>query len=91
MHPVQLGFLAYELTRDRVREAADERLAILARQADHHGRPPTPPVGPLRRSVARSAAAVSRGAAGLARRLDRPTADELADSPDYLPGSSAAA
>jgi hypothetical protein len=91
MHPLHQGYLALEIAQQRSREAADERLAVLARQADHHGRRPIPPVGPLRRSVARSAAAVSRGAADVARRLDRRTADELADSPDYLPGSSAAA
>jgi hypothetical protein len=91
MHPLHLGYLALEIAQQRSREAADERRARAARQADHHGRPPIPPIGPLRRSVARGAAAISRGAADVARRLDRRTADELADSPDYLSGSSAAA
>lgn len=91
MHPLHLGYLAIEQNRERAREAAEHRLAIAARHADHHDHRPRPPVGPLRRSVARSAAALSRGAADLARRLDGHTADELVDCPDRLSGTSAAA
>jgi transposase len=91
VHPVHLGFLAIELTRNRAREAADERLVVAARQADRHNHRPQPPVGPLRRTFARSAAALSRSAADVARRLDRRTADELVDCPDAMSGSSAAA
>jgi len=71
VQPLHLGYFALELARDRAREADEDRRAALARQAGHDR--PRPPAGPLRRALARGAAAVSRGAAEVAVRLDQPS------------------
>lgn len=81
MNPLHLGYLALEIAQQRSREAAEHQLAVTARQGDRHDRRTPPPAGPLRRSIARGAAAVSRSAADLARRLDGPTGEELAEWP----------
>jgi len=71
VQPLHLGYFALELARDRVREAEEVRRAALARSSAHeHG---DPPVGPLRRALARGASAVSRGAAEVAVRLGQPS------------------
>jgi len=71
VQPLHLGYFALELARDRVREAEEVRRAALARSSAHeHG---DPPVGLLRRVLARGASAVSRGAAEVAFRLGQPS------------------
>jgi hypothetical protein len=71
VYPLYHGYVALMIARDRVREADEDRRAALARQAGHDR--PRPPAGPLRRALARSAAAVSRGAARVAVRLGQPS------------------
>ena len=69
MHPDHLAFLALELAHDRAREAE----ARYRWQTD--ALPPVDEPGAARRSLARLAASVSRGAGTLARRLDRTALD----------------
>jgi hypothetical protein len=69
----QYAFLALELANDRVREAARKSRYF----ANDDLAEPTP--GIARRSLARVAAAVSRGSADVARRLDASTAADDAD------------
>ncbi len=62
--------MALDLAAERASEARDERLAVLARAGL--------PAGPsLKRGLARSLAAVSRGSAAATRRLDTHVADDL--------------
>jgi hypothetical protein len=63
-------YLALDIANERSREALDERRAAIARA----GLPERPSV--LRRGLAQALAAVSRGSAAAARRLDSVTADE---------------
>jgi len=86
MHPGYFGLVALEIAADRSREAERRRLVASARAA-RDGRP-HPPAGPLRRTLARSAVALSRGAVGLARRLDEPTAAEVGDCLPRMTGSA---
>ena len=66
------GQYAAEIVRERMREIHEQqRRSALLRGAED--RRPHPPAGPLRRSAARAAVAVSRGARALARRLDAGT------------------
>ena len=51
MNPVHLGYVVHEITRNRLEEAARHRLAAAA-LADRDD----PPIGPLRRGLARAAA-----------------------------------
>ena len=70
VNPIHLGYVVQEITRNRLKEAAQHRLAAAAR-ADRDD----PPIGPLRRSLARAAAALSRISADAAVRLDACTAE----------------
>lgn len=63
-------FIALDLAAERATEARDERFAALAR-ASQPGRPS------IKRGLARSLAAVSRGSAAATRRLDTRVADDL--------------
>ena len=74
MHHQLYTYLALELARERAEEANRYRLAQLAAE----GRPSSPSL--LRRSLARGLAAVSRGSASVARRLDSCIADDLGRS-----------
>lgn len=65
-------FMALQLAAERTREADRQRLAALARSAR--------PQRSVRRSIAQAVATLSRTSAGLARRLDDETADELGAS-----------
>ena len=67
-------YLALQLARERAEEANRYRLAQLAAE----GMPSSPSL--LRRSLARGLAAVSRGSASVARRLDSCIADDLGRS-----------
>jgi hypothetical protein len=75
VHPLFLGQLAIDIANERVRDAYEQRLAVSVRRGAHEN--PTRPAGPLRRSLARVVASVSRGAATIALRLDRGVADRL--------------
>jgi len=68
MHPWTL--YALEVTRDRLRDGNVERLLIEARASE-------PAFSYLRRPIAVALAAVSRGSAAAARRLDDCVADDL--------------
>jgi hypothetical protein len=70
VNPLQLGYVVQEITRNRLEEAAQHRLALAARAEQDD-----PPVGPLRRNLARAAASLSRIAAEAALRLDECTAE----------------
>ena len=70
MNPVHLGYVVHEITRNRLEEAAQHRLAAAA-LTDRDD----PPIGPLRRNLARAAAGISRIAADAAVRLDECTAE----------------
>lgn len=72
-------FLALDLVNERAREAEKR-----ARFLRFDGVLPTPTPGLARRSLARAAAAVSRGSAALARRLDYRLADSEARDGDRL-------
>ena len=69
----QYAYIALELANDRVREAARKSRYFATDQLSES----TP--GIARRSLARFAAAVSRGSADVARRLDASTAADDAD------------
>ena len=71
MHPWTL--YALELASDRRRQWTHERLLIEARSID-------PKPSGLRRSIAVAFAALSRGSASAARRLDDCVADDLGRS-----------
>ena len=71
MHPWTL--YALEVSKDRQRDYRNERLLIEARAAD-------PKPSRLRRPMAVALAAVSRGSAAAARRLDDSVADHLSRS-----------
>ncbi len=65
------SFMALDLAAERASEARDTRLAVLARA----GQPERPSI--VKRGLARSLAAVSRGSAAATRRLDTHVADDL--------------
>ena len=65
MNPLHLGFLALEISRERIREADEHRRAFEVRPQHDD-----PPIGPLRRSLARVALGLSRASADVAARLD---------------------
>jgi hypothetical protein len=77
------AFVALELAEQRRREAAQDRLAALARA----GRPQND--RSIRRSTAVALASVSSAAASLVRRLDQCVADDLAErlGPDRVAAS----
>jgi hypothetical protein len=68
------AIIALDIAAERTREADRQRLAALYRA----GRVNSP--SRLRRISALTVAAISRGLAGLTRRLDGRVADELADT-----------
>lgn len=68
------SFIALSLAQERAAEADRHRLMAIAA-----ARNPAPP-SILRRSLARSLAAVSRGSAAVVRRLDGCIADDLGRS-----------
>ncbi len=68
MHPWTL--YALEVTRDRRRDSDAERMLIEARAGE-------PTFSSIRRPIAVALAAVSRGSAAAARRLDDCVADDL--------------
>jgi hypothetical protein len=71
MHPWTL--YALEIWRDRERDFDSDRLAIAARDADEDR-------SFIRRPMAVALAALSRGSAAAARRLDECVADDLSRS-----------
>ncbi len=77
MHPIVMGLLAIDITRQREREAFEAFRAVQAAQAvERHRAPARPSVG--RRWLARLAALVSRRAGDVAVRLDRHVDVDLA-------------
>ena len=71
MHPWTL--YALEVSRDRRRDARAERLLVEARAGETH-------TSLIRRPMAVALAALSRGSAAAARRLDECVADDLGRS-----------
>lgn len=65
------SFIAFDLATQRANEAREVRYAVLARA----GLPDRPSV--VKRGLARSLAALSRGSAAATRRLDAHVADDL--------------